>query len=68
MSKMKYSLRELRARKNKTQKEVAESLGIATQTYSAWEKDLSNVGISKVYALADYFGVEIDEIKIEKTS
>lgn len=68
MNKMKYSLRELRARKNKTQEEVAKSLGIATQTYSAWEKNISNVGISKVYALADYFGVRIDEIEIEKTS
>lgn len=68
MNKMKYSLRELRARKNKTQEEVAKSLGIATQTYNAWEKDISNVGISKVYALANYFGVKIDEIKIEEIS
>lgn len=65
---MKYTLKELRARKNKTQKEVAADIGISYQTYCTWEKDISNVGISKVYALADYFGVEIDEIKIEKTS
>lgn len=60
---MKFTLRELRARKNKTQIEVAKDLGIAYQTYNAWEQDLSNVGISKVYALADYYGVTIDQIK-----
>lgn len=68
MDKMKYSLRELRARKNKTQEEVAKSLGIATQTYNAWERDISNVGISKVYAVANYFGVKIDDIEIEEVS
>lgn len=65
---MRYTLRELRARKNKTQEEVAKSLGIATQTYNAWERDISNVGISKVYAVANYFGVKIDEIEIEEVS
>lgn len=62
---MKFSLRELRARKNVTQKETAKAMGITYQTYNAWEQDISNVGISKVYALAEYFGVTIDEIKIE---
>ena len=62
---MRFSLRELRARKNQTQEEVARCLGISTQTYNAWERDVSNVGISKVYALANYFGVKIDEIEIE---
>lgn len=64
MSKMQFSLKELRARKNQTQEEVARNLGISPQTYNAWEKDISNVGISKVYALANYYGVSIDEIKV----
>jgi transcriptional regulator with XRE-family HTH domain len=68
VGKVRYTLRELRARKNKTQEEVAKSLGIATQTYNAWERDISNVGISKVYAVASYFGVKIDEIQIEKVT
>ena len=54
-----YSLKELRARKNMTQAEVAENIGISTQTYNAWEKDVSNVAIGKVKALADFFGVTI---------
>ena len=59
-----YTLKELRARKNETQQQTAEALGISPQTYNAWEKDISNVGISKVLALADHFGVKLDEIKI----
>lgn len=57
-----YSLRELRARKRKTQKEVAADLGISTTTYCAWEKDISQVAVSKVQALADYFGVALGQI------
>lgn len=57
-----YCLRELRARKGKTQREVAEDLGISVQTYCAWENDISNVAISKVQAVANYYGVELSQI------
>lgn len=57
-----YTLKELRARKNMTQYEVAKNIGISTQTYNAWERDVSNVAISKVKALADLFEVTIGEI------
>lgn len=63
---MRFSLKELRARKNKTQVEVAKDLGIAYQTYNAWEQDISNVGVSKVYAVARYYGVTIDEVKFRR--
>lgn len=63
---MRFTLRELRARKNKTQVEVAKDLGISYQTYNAWEQDISNVGVSKVYAVAKYFGVTIDEIEFRR--
>lgn len=65
---MRYTLKELRARKNETQEEVARNLGISTTTYNAWEKDISNVGISKVYAVASYFGVAINEIEFKRVS
>ena len=58
---MKYSLKELRARIGKTQSEVAHDLGISTATYNSWEKDLSNVAIAKVFALAQYFNVNLSE-------
>lgn len=59
---MKYSLKELRARKNETQQQTADALGISIQTYNAWEKDISNVAISKVIAVAEHFGVTLDDI------
>lgn len=58
----KYTLKELRARKNWTQRETAERLGISVQTYNSWEKDISNVGVSKVQAVAKLFGVKLSEI------
>lgn len=58
----KYSLKELRARKNVTQEQAAGALGISTQTYNAWEKDISNVAISKVIKVADYYGVKLSDI------
>ncbi len=57
-----YTLKELRARKNMTQVEVAKKIGVSTQTYNAWERDISNVAIGKVQALADFFGVTIGQI------
>lgn len=57
-----FSLRELRARKHKTQKQVAKDLGISATTYCAWENDISNVAISKVNAVAEYFGVTLSQI------
>lgn len=63
---MRYTLKELRARKNKTQTEVAIDLGVSLQTYHAWERDISNISVSKVLALADYFGVTLDELKFKK--
>lgn len=57
-----FSLKELRARKNKTQAQVAAALGVSPQTYNAWERDISGVAISKVQAMADYFGVPIGQI------
>lgn len=59
-----YSLRELRARKNKTQREVAADLGVSTTTYNAWENDISNVAIGKVIAVANYFGVAVGQISL----
>ena len=64
MQEMKSSLKELRARMRWTQEETARQVGVSTQTYCAWEKDISNVGVSKVQALADLFGVPLSQIKL----
>jgi DNA-binding XRE family transcriptional regulator len=60
-----YTLKELRARKNWTQAESAARLGISLQTYNAWEKDISNVAVSKVQAVADLYEVRLDQIKLQ---
>lgn len=59
-----YSAKELRARLDLTQAEMAEKLGITQQTYNAWEKNIAKVPISKVAAIARLCGVTLDEIKI----
>ena len=58
----KYTVKELRARKNLTQAEAARELGISVQTYNAWERDISNVAVSKVQAVADFYGVKLGQI------
>ncbi len=64
---MQYTLKELRARKNETQEQVATAMGISVQTYNAWEKNISNVAVSKVNALAKYFGVRLTQIFLNQT-
>ena len=66
MEEMRYTLKELRARKNWTQRETASKLGISEQTYNAWEKDISGVAVSKVMAVAELFGVKISQIFFDK--
>lgn len=60
----KFSLKELRARKNETQQQSADALGVSVQTYNAWEQDISNVSISKVIRVAEHFGVALSDIKV----
>ena len=57
-----YTLKELRARKKETQAQTAKALGVSVQTYNAWEKDISNVAVSKVCAVARHFNVKINQI------
>ena len=62
ISEKQFTLKELRARKDVTQEQAAKDLGVSTQTYNAWEKDISRVAISKVMKVADYFGVQLGDI------
>lgn len=60
-----YSLKELRARKNITQADAAENLGVSTQTYNSWEADFGKVKLRSAVAVASFFGVKLDQIKLE---
>lgn len=61
-----YTLKELRARKDVTQKQAAQALGVSVQTYNAWENDITNVKISKVLKVAEYYGVQLNEIFLKR--
>ena len=62
MSIQRYKLQELRARHGLKQADVAKDLGVATATYSNWERDITNVDISKLSRIAEYFDVSVSEI------
>lgn len=59
---MKYSVIELRKANHLTQKQVASDFGISLTTYRHWEKNISELGVSKAVALAEYFGVHLGQL------
>lgn len=59
---MKFSIKELRVRKDKTQAEAAKDLGITTTTYNAWENNFGIVKISNARKVAKYYGVTLNDI------
>ena len=61
---LKYSIKELRARKNWTQAECAAKVGTSPQSWNAWEQDFSKVRLRDAVKVANLFGVTLDEIKI----
>lgn len=63
---MKYTLKELRVRKGETQAETAANLGVSLTTYNAWENNVSNLKVSRIAALASYFGVTVGDIFFDK--
>ncbi len=54
------SIRQLRARDNRTQEELATALGVSCQAVSRWECGGSYPDMEIVPAIANYFGVSID--------
>ncbi len=60
--KRKYSLKELRARNNLSQSDMAKRLGVSLTSYNKWEADLTNVKVSQLIQIADILGVDMSEI------
>lgn len=56
------NLAKYRKTKGLLQKDVAQMLGIATNTYSCYETGTNEPSISILLNLADIFGVTVDEI------
>lgn len=45
-----------------TQKQVAEHLGIRTQSYQAYENNVSMPNVVNLLQLSDFFGISIDDL------
>ena len=59
---MKYTLKELRAKHNLTQKEMAKAIGVSTTTYNTWEGDFGVIKIYQANKIANYLKVTLDDI------
>ncbi|MBQ3528375.1 MAG: helix-turn-helix transcriptional regulator [Clostridia bacterium] len=55
-------IRELRRRDGRTQEDLADALGITSQAVSRWESGGSYPDMEIMPAIANYFGVTIDEL------
>lgn len=50
----------------KSQKEVADAIGVSPQTFNTWVKGIAIPRMSKVQLLADYFGIQKSDLLEEK--
>jgi len=60
------SLKNHRQKKNMTQEQVAEALGVSRQAVSKWENGTAEPSTSNLLALAKLYGVELGELVGEK--
>ena len=51
---------------NKTQKEVADAIGVSPQTFNTWCQGIALPRMGKVQLLADYFGIGKSDLIDEK--
>lgn len=61
---MQYSLKELRARSNLIQADVAKIVEVSELTYCNWEKNPEIIKLKNAIKLAEIFKVRVSEIKI----
>lgn len=57
---------ELRKKRNLTQKQLSEQLGITRQTLSNWEKDITNPDIIQAKNIASFFKISLDDLTDNK--
>lgn len=53
---------DLRKQHALSQEQLAEALGVSRQTVSKWERGAAAPELEKLRAIADYFGVTLDEL------
>lgn len=54
--------------KNKSQKEVADTIGVSPQTFNTWCQGIALPRMGKVQMLADYFGIEKSDLIEDKST
>lgn len=59
---MAYSIRQARRLADKTQAETAKAIGVCEHTYRKIEKNPEIATIKQAFALAEFFGVELDDL------
>lgn len=57
---------ELRKKRNLTQEQLSEKLGITRQTISNWEKDITNPDIIQAKNIASFFKITLDDLTDNK--
>ena len=62
MSKFSETLRLIRIKSGKKQREAAEYLGVNIRTYQYYEEGKNEPAIPVLEKLADFFGVSLDEL------
>lgn len=55
-------IRQLRKKESRTQEELAEALGVTNQAVSRWETNGAYPDMEMIPAIANYFGVSIDDL------
>ena len=55
-------IKELRRRDGRKQEDLADALGVTNQAVSRWENDSSYPDMELIPAIANYFGISIDEL------
>lgn len=61
-------IRTLREASSMSQKELASAIGVPQSLVSYWEREKSTPSVVNAQKLADFFGVEIKDIFVEKTA
>lgn len=58
------TIKKWRVMNDMLQQDVADKLGVTRKTVGEWEKEGANISNVTVYALAKFFNIEIDQIKV----
>ena len=60
---MKLTLRGARVNAKKTVKEIAEKLGVTTQTVYNWEQGITQPKMQHTQQLAELYNIKVDDFK-----